>query len=156
MINPRKFAVLIITLAASAVAFAAKPIAGPKGGRVLNTAAPYAEFYVEKDRSVVVTFYGADLKPLPVAGRSVSVTAEPKSGKVKLDLAEKGGALVSSARLPEGDDFTVVIQVKENASARPTNYRVIYHDEICAECKRAEYACTCSDAGSEKDKGHKH
>ena len=41
----------------------------------------------------------------------------------------------------------------DNASARPKNYRVLYHDEVCGECKRAEYACICDDAGGAE---HKH
>mgnify|MGYP001599474669 CR=1 FL=1 len=152
----RSLALTVITLAASAVAFAAKPIPGPKGGRILTTEAPHAEFFVAKDHSVVVTFYGADLKALPVSGQVVTATAETKAGKVKLDFAEKDGALVSKSPMPEGDDFTVVVQIKDNASARPKNYRVLYHDEICAECKRAEYACICDDQGGEKEKGHNH
>lgn len=156
MNSPRKLAVLLITLAASAVAFAAKPLAGPKGGRILTTEAPHAEFFVEKDRSVVVTFYGTDLKPMPVAGRVASATAEAKSGKVKLDFTEKNGALVSTNKLPDGDDYTVVVQLKDNANAKPKNYRVSYHDEVCGECKRAEYACVCEDHGAEKEKDHKH
>ncbi len=31
-------------------------------------------------------------------------------------------------------------------------YRVLFHDEICKECKRAEYACICDDAGHEEHK----
>jgi hypothetical protein len=152
MKNPRKIALLLITLAASAAAFAAKPLAGPKGGRILTTEAPHAEFFVEKDRSVVVSFYGADLKPAALAGQVVSATAEAKTGKVKLDFVEKNGTLVSKTPLPEGDDYTVVVQIKDNATARPKNYRVLFHDEICGECKRAEYACVCEEHG-EKEKG---
>jgi hypothetical protein len=27
---------------------------------------------------------------------------------------------------------------------------VEFHDEVCGECKRAEYACVCDDAGGDK------
>lgn len=155
MKNTRTLAFVLLTLAASAVAFAAKPLAGPKGGRILTTEVPHAEFFVSKERAVVISFYGADLKPLPLSGQTVSATAETKGGKVKLEFSEKSGALVSSTALPAGDDFTVVVQIKDNATARPKNYRVVYHDEICGECKRAEYACICAEGG-EKEKGHKH
>jgi hypothetical protein len=56
---------------------------------------------------------------------------------------------VSKTALPDGDDYTVVVQIPGNANARPKNYRVVYHEEICDECKRREYACTCDDAGTE-------
>lgn len=140
-----------IALAASAAALFAKPIPGPKGGRILTTDAPHVEFFVEKDRTVVVTFYDKALKPVALSGQMVTATAEAKSGKKTLEFAEKNGALVSKSALPEGDDYNVVVQVRSNANARPTNYRVLFHDEVCGECKRAEYACVCDDAGKEHD-----
>jgi len=149
MNNIHKAILAIIALAVSTVALVAKPIPGPKGGRILTTDAPHAEFFVEKDRSVVVSLYDKDMKPLPVSGQVVSATAEAKTGKVKLDFIEKNGALVSTAPLPEGDDYNVVVQIRDNATARPKNYRVLFHDEVCDECKRAEYACICDDAGKE-------
>jgi len=151
MKNIHKLTLGIIALAVSAVALLAKPIPGPKGGRILTTDAPHVEFFVEKDRTVTVSFYDKALKPLALSGQVVSATAEAKSGKVNLAFAEKGGALVSKTALPEGDDYTVVVQVRDNASARPKNYRVLFHDEVCGECKRAEYACVCDDAGKEHD-----
>lgn len=151
MNNIHKAILAIIALAVSTVALVAKPIPGPKGGRILTTDAPHAEFFVEKDRSVVVSLYDKDMKPLAISGQVVSATAEAKTGKVKLDFIEKNGALVSSAPLPEGDDYNVVVQIRDNATARPKNYRVLFHDEVCDECKRAEYACICDDAGKEHD-----
>lgn len=149
--NIRQFLLVSLTLAASAVAFAAKPIAGPKGGKILTTEAPHAEFFVEKDRTVTVTFYDASLKPVALTGQVVTGVAEAKTGKVGLEFAAKGGALVSNVQLPKGDDYTVVLQVRETASARPKVYRVQFHDEVCGECKHAEYACVCDDAGKEHE-----
>jgi hypothetical protein len=152
MKTTRYIATTFLALAVSTVALLAKPIPGPKGGRILTTDAPHAEFFVEKDRKVVVSFYDKSLKPVALSGQVVAATAEAKSGKVQLAFEEKNGALVSKTALPEGDDYTVVVQIKDNASARPKNYRLLFHDEVCGECKRAEYACTCDDAGKE----HKH
>jgi len=152
MKNTQYIATAFIALVVSATALFAKPIPGPKGGRILTTDAPHVEFFVEKDRTVTVSFYDKALKPVALSGQVVSATAEAKSGKVTLTFAEKGGALVSKTALPEGDDYTVVVQVRDNASAKPKNYRVTFHDEVCGECKRAEYACVCDDAG----KGHEN
>lgn len=146
----RHLAIAVLALTASAVALFAKPIPGPKGGRIITTAAPYAEFFVDQDRFVVVSFYDQDLKPLAPSGQVVTAIVEAKSGKVNLTFAEKNGTLVSTGKLPQGDDYNVVLQVKDNAAARPKNYRVLYHDEVCAECKRAEYACVC-EAGAEHE-----
>ncbi|MEY2879884.1 MAG: hypothetical protein RLZZ15_2264 [Verrucomicrobiota bacterium] len=148
----RHLALVSLTLLASAVAFAAKPLAGPKGGKILTTAAPHAEFFVEKDRKVSITFYDAKLKPLAPAGQVVSAVAEAKSGKATLAFEQTAAGFVSKTALPAGDGYTIVVQIRAAAGAKPTNYRVAYEDEICADCKRAEYACACDDAG----KGHEH
>lgn len=152
MKNIRNLILTSFALLATAVALVAKPIPGPKGGRILTTEAPHVEFFVEKDRSVVVSFYDKALKSVPVSGQVVAATAETKAGKVKLDFAEKDGVLVSKNALPEGDDYTVVVQIRDSVVAKPKNYRVLFHDEACGECKRAEYACICEDAGGEHEK----
>jgi hypothetical protein len=137
----RQIALVSITLLASAAAFAAKPIPGPKGGKILTTAAPHAEFFVEKDRKVTVTFYDAKLQPVAPGAQVVSAVAEAKSGKATLAFDKTASGFADLH-----DDGVVV------AGASPKNYRVLFHDEICGDCKRAEYACTCEDAG----KGHDH
>ncbi len=148
----RRLALVAFTLVASTAGLAAKPVAGPKGGKILTTEAPHAEFFVEKDRKVTVTFYDKGLKPLPSATQVVSAIAEAKGGKVTLAFDPSDTRFVSKTALPPGDGYTVVVQIRETAGARPKNYRVLFHDETCGECKRAEYACVCDDAGGE----HKH
>jgi hypothetical protein len=150
MKNIRYLTILIIAAAVSATALVAKPIAGPKGGRILTSEAPHVEFFVQPDRTVLVSFYDKDLKPAAAAGQVVTAAAEAKTGKVSLTFTAKDGALVSSAPLPEGDGYRVVVQVRDSAQAKPRNYRLEFHDEVCGECKRAEYACICDNAGGDK------
>ena len=45
-----------------------KQLGGPKGGRLLEKTDPKAEFFLEKDRMAIITFYNADLKPVPGKG----------------------------------------------------------------------------------------
>ncbi len=151
MKNIRKLILTATALLATAVAFAAKPIPGPKGGKIVTTQAPHVEFFVAPDRSVIVSFYDKDLKPVAPSSQVVSAVAEAETGRANLAFAAKDGALVSTSPLPEGDGYRVVLQVRDTAQARPTNYRIEYHDEVCDECKRAEYACVC-----EGDHGHNH
>ncbi len=150
MKNIRKILLTSFALLATAVALAAKPTPGPKGGKIVTTEAPHVEFFVEKDRSVTVSFYDKDLKLVAPSEQVVSAVAEAKTGKVKLAFSPKNGALVSTTPLPEGDGYRVVVQVRDTAQAKPKNYRVEFHDEVCGECKRAEYACICDDAGGDK------
>lgn len=120
-----------------------KHLATPKGGKLLDKTNPHAEFVVEKDRSVTINFYNEQMKPVPAAGQSVTVIADAKDGKAKLEFEKKGDALVSKTKLPEGDGYNVVVQFKQTAEAKPQNIRFKLDMHICGGCKRAEYACTC-------------
>jgi hypothetical protein len=122
-----------------------KHLGGPKGGRFLEKTEPRAEFFLEKDRTVTITFYDAAQKPVPVADQSVTVIAEAKDGKKTVEFEKKGDRLVSKTALPEGDGYNVVVQFKQTAGAKPQNLRFKLDTHTCGECKRAEYACTCDD-----------
>ena len=116
---------------------------GPKGGRLLERTNPKAEFFVEKDKTVSINFYDASMKPIAPADQSVTVIAEARDGKQKLEFEKKGSALVSKTKLPDGDGYNVVVQFKQASEARPQNFRFKYDAHTCGECKRAEYACIC-------------
>lgn len=122
---------------------AEKIVGGPKGGKLLENTSPRAEFFVEKDRKVTITFYDENLKPVPAAEQTATVIAQAKSGKQTLEFEKKDGALVSKTPLPEGDGYVVVVQLQAKPDARPQNFRIQYDTHICGGCKRAEYACTC-------------
>jgi hypothetical protein len=125
------------------VTAAEKVVGGPKGGKLLENTSPRAEFFVEKDRKVTITFYDEKLKPVPAGEQKVTVIAEPKSGKQTLEFEKKDGALVSKTALPEGDGYLVVVQLQAKPDAKPQNFRIQYDTHICGECKRPEYACIC-------------
>jgi hypothetical protein len=127
------------------VTAAEKVEAGPKGGRILEKTTPKAEFFVEKNKTVSVNFYDAAGKPVVPADQNVTVIADAKDGKQKLEFEKKGDALVSKTKLPEGDGYNVVVQFKQNASARPQNFRFKYDASTCGGCKRPEYACICEE-----------
>jgi hypothetical protein len=117
--------------------------AGPKGGRLLEKTEPNAEFFLEKDRTVTITFSDAALKPVPAATQTVTFIADAKDGRKTLEFEKKGDVLVSKSKLPEGDGYNVVLQFKQTADAKPQNFRFKLETHTCGECKRAEYACTC-------------
>ena len=116
---------------------------GPKGGRLLEKTEPKAEFFVEKDHTVTITFYDAALKPVAVAAQTVTVIAEAKDGKKTVEFEKKGDVLVSKSKLPAGGGYNVIVQLKASAEARPQNFRFELDLHTCGGCKRAEYACTC-------------
>lgn len=133
-------AALMVTVSSPA---ADKIVGGPKGGRLLEADGQKAEFFVTPDRKVEITFYDAALKPVAPSEQAVTVTAEPKAGRAKLDLEKTPTGYISKTALPEGDPYRVVVQLRAKADAKPQNFRVDFNLEKCGECKRAEYACTC-------------
>jgi len=120
------------------------PIGGPKGGRLLEGTEPHAEFFVEKDRTVTVTFYDEELKPVALTEQSVSVTAKTAGKKVTLDFEKSGDVLVSKGSLPEDHEINLVVRLKQAPNGRTQNFRFAYEDHVCDGCKRAEYACICA------------
>lgn len=117
---------------------------GPKGGRLLENTNPHAEFFVEKDLSVTISFYDEDLKPVAAADQTVSVIAEVDGKKTTLDFEKKGDVLVSKGPLPKEKPLNLVVRFKQTSDAKANNFRFAYEDAICGECKHAEYACTCA------------
>jgi len=115
---------------------------GPKGGRLLENTEPHAEFFLEKDRTATITFYDNEMKPVPAETQSALVIAEKDGAKTKLEFEKKGDVLVTNGQLPEGSP-NLVVQFKQTADAKPSNFRFALEEGICGECKRAEYACIC-------------
>jgi hypothetical protein len=138
--------ILLALAVAVSPAFAdAKVKAGPRKGRVLEMGAKNAEFLVEKDRTVSIAFYDAAMKSQAPISEVVAATAEAPSGKAKLEFEKKGNLLVSKTALPAGENYTVVVQVKATAEAKPKNFRIPLNLSICKPCGNAEYACTCDE-----------
>lgn len=131
-------------LAAVSLPAAEKIVGGPKGGRLLDTAPQKAEFFVTKDRKAEIIFYDAALKPVAASSQVVAITAEPKSGRAKVDLEKTATGYVSKTPLPaSAEPYRVVVQIREKEGATPKNFRIDLNLDVCGECKRAEYACTC-------------
>ena len=133
----------VAAFCAAASLHAEQIVAGPKGGRLLEAEPQKAEFFVTADRKVEITFYDAALKPVDAGAQVVTVTAEPASGKVKLDLEKTATGFISKTALPAGDPYRVVVQTRASADAKPKNFRVDLNLEMCGECQKKEYACIC-------------
>lgn len=135
------------TMLISSVAIAGqtgKTTPGPKGGKLLENEAPRAEFFVEKDRTITITFYDDALKPLPAAEQVLTAVVEAPAGKRKLEFEKKGDVLVSKAPLPEGE-YNIVAQIKSKPDAKVQNFRIKFAQTIYGECRRSEYACICDE-----------
>lgn len=122
-----------------------KHLGGPKGGRLLEATAPKAEFFVEKDRTVTISFYDDKLQPLPVGNQVVTVVAEAPGGKTKLEMTRKEGRLISQTPLPEGEGYMIVVMLKAREDSNSQNFRFKLETQNCGGCNRAEYACICDE-----------
>ncbi len=118
-----------------------KHLGGPKGGRLLERTEPKAEFFLEKDHTVTITFCDAALKPVPAAPQAVTVIADSKGGKRTVEFEKKGDVLVSKAKLPGGEGCNLVVQFKPTAEAKPQSFRFKLETNTYGECQRAEYGC---------------
>ena len=135
---------IILGLAFASVTLQAAEIkAGPKGGRMLEKTSPAAEFFVEKDRTVSLTFYNEDGKRVLAEAQSAKVIAQPESGKTTIEFKKKGDLLVSTKPLPEGEPYNIVLQLRPAAEEKPKNFRIPLDTSICGGCNRGEYACDC-------------
>jgi hypothetical protein len=146
MKTPRS--VLIILTMVATFAFSAedherKLIPGPKGGKVLETKPLRAEFFVQSDKRVSITFYDDNMKLVAPGEHVVKVIAEAPSGKSTLNFEKTGDSLISTVPLPDGEGYRIVVQIMQTADAKPQKFRIDYRTEICGECKLAEYACVC-------------
>ena len=111
---------------------------------MLENTEPHAELFVEKDKTVSITFYDDELQPAPVADQRVLVIAEANGTKTKLEFEKKNDALISKEKLPESHGLNLVVQFRQTPDTKPINYRFLLEEAICGECNRAEYACTCA------------
>ncbi|MDF1811922.1 MAG: hypothetical protein P1V20_06900 [Verrucomicrobiales bacterium] len=123
--------------------------AGPNGGRVLHKVEPHLEFFVTKDRKVMMTQLDDNLKAAAVGDQVVRVTAGDRSNPIRMTFVKQGNVLISQTAFPEGDDFPVVVQIKNNAGSKTIIEKFTLDMTQCPTCDHLEYACTC-------DHGHDH
>ena len=123
--------------------------AGPNGGRILNIVEPHLEFFVTKDRKVQITAVGEDGKAVPIGKQVVKVTGGSRSNPTRMKFKKEGDVLVSDIAFPAGNDFPVVVQVKEKKISKSLLVKFNLNLRDCPTCDFAEYACAC-------DHGHDH
>jgi hypothetical protein len=145
---------LLAVLALALPAFAAdkKKEAGPNGGRIITAVEPHLEFYVTPERRVEITALNAENKPTKLGGQVISVTAGERSKPTKLEFKDEGGKLVSTNKLPEGNDYPVSVSIKPNASGKAVYEKFNCNFDKCPTCKYPEYACICAHAEKNEEK----
>jgi hypothetical protein len=129
--------------------------AGPNGGKILTEVEPHLEFYVTKDRKVKITALDDHGKAKPIAAQSISIIAGYRSKPTRMVFTKKGEVLVSDKAFPKGNDFPVIIRIKNTPDADSVMEKFNLNLNDCPTCKHQEYACTC-DHGCDGHEGHSH
>lgn len=116
---------------------------GPNGGRLLTSVEPHLEFFVTDDRKVQITQVNDEEKAEAIGEQVVKVIGGSRSNPIRLSFAKQGDVLMSDIGFPEGNDFPVVVQIKQNADGETVTEKFNLNLEQCPECPNKEYACTC-------------
>ncbi|MDA9924868.1 hypothetical protein N9E25_16215 [Verrucomicrobiales bacterium] len=116
---------------------------GPNGGRLLTTVEPHLEFFVTDDRKVQITSIDEEEKAQPIGEQVVKVIGGSRSNPIRLSFAKQGDVLMSDIAFPEGNDFPVVVQIKNTADGETVTEKFNLNLVQCPECPNKEYACTC-------------
>lgn len=117
--------------------------AGPNGGRLITQVEPHLEFYVTKDRKVKITAVDEKLKPIAISEQVVRITAGKRTSPVRMAFTKDGDTLISDKAFPAGDDFPVVVQIKNKPGEKTVIEKFTMDFSDCPTCDFLEYACIC-------------
>jgi hypothetical protein len=135
-----KTSIAILTLTLAGLSFGHEAVTiGPNGGRVIyldSTVIPNVEVLVNKEGRAEISLLDKDRKPIALEQQSVTVTAGPRAEAKKLTV-EKQGAKFVTEKVPDGAPYTIVMQLKEAASAKATTVRLNYDPTPAASGKPA-------------------
>jgi len=128
--------------------------AGPTGGKLITDVEPHVEFFVNKEKKVEIRFIDDDNKVVAPGEQVITATLGDRGNPTKLTFTKDGDKLVSNAKVPDGNDYPTVVQIKTDAKAKAINAKFNLNMTKCPTCANAEYACTC-DHGDDHE-GHDH
>jgi hypothetical protein len=122
---------------------------GPNGGRLVEFrghGSLHAEFVLKNDSFIVSLYDEKSKKEIPVTGQALTITHK-ESGK-ELSAELKDGKWILTK--PAGDDFWLILQLKENDTEKAKVGRLHYDGANCSGCNKAEWLCQCSKEGEKK------
>lgn len=132
-----------------------KKAAGPNGGKVMTAPDFKNELFITDNRKVRITFLDENNKPVAISTQEVSMVGGDRANPTMLTFskATDGMSLISSAKLPEGNNVPIIITVKTKADAAPARASMSLDLSDCSSCDYKEYACTCD---HHHDHNHDH
>ena len=122
---------------------------GPNGGRILELSKNetlHGEVTVQ-DGKFHLALLDKNMKPLAPAGHSIAVTVGDRAKPEKLEVHKAGDHFVFP--LVKGGQW-VIVQMREDAKAKPITARFEYDPSPCEKCKAPEWLCKCAPAKEKK------
>ncbi len=121
---------------------------GPNKGRILefSTNETMHGEVTEKDGKLHIALLDKDMKPLNVAMQSLSATSGTRQAPVKNEVTKSETSFIIS--VPREGEW-IILQYKENDSAKAITARLHYDTKVCAPCGKPEWRCACG-AGEKK------
>ena len=117
--------------------------AGPNGGRVIKTVHPHLEFFVLEDRKVQITAVDDEHKAVALGELTIKLIGGDRTNPLKLKFVKQVSVLVSETAFPEGNNFPVVLQIKEKPDSKTVFAKFTMNFAECGGCDYKEYACVC-------------
>lgn len=140
----------LVTLAAALLLGAASVFAhgdaeiGPNGGRIVefSTNETLHGEVTLKDGKFHVALLDKDMKPVELKDQTLAVTGGDRSNPQKPAVEKKDGRFVFPAL--KGDHYLLVLQFKDEPSAKAITARFEYDASVCSACKSQEWLCKCA------------
>ncbi|MHA3773075.1 hypothetical protein ACXR0O_16205 [Verrucomicrobiota bacterium sgz303538] len=145
-----RIATLLTSLALAASALAHGDVElGPNGGRLVEFG-DHTDIHAEvalKDGKFVIGLYDEKAKKeIPVTDQKLTITHKEANKKLTPELKDGKWALAK----PEGDDFWLIMQLKDNDKAKARNGRLHYDATKCSACNNPEWLCKCAEKEEKK------
>lgn len=118
-------------------------VAGPNGGRIIDSAELRFEFFVREDRKVQITILDEKNKPLAPKTQEFSAVTGDRSSQTQLTFSVQEGVLLSNQALPEGNYLPIILTFKNTPESKAKRERFTINLDACSVCIYREYACIC-------------
>lgn len=140
---------ILLVLLITSLAFSHEGVElGPNGGRILefsDNETLHGEVTVKGDQ-FHIALLDKEMKPVAMAGQSLSVTTGDRAKPVRLEVTKDAKGFVVPA-VKSGE--WLILRYKETAEAKAVTARFEYNTSTCEECQNPEWLCKCK---PDKDK----
>lgn len=130
-----------------------KKVAGPNGGRIITSVEPHVEFFVTKNRKVLLTFLDNHNKAKSFDAAGLKLTSGKRLSQTRMNFTKtaKGHGYISSKALPDGKNVPVVLQIKLGKKSKKITEKFNVDFSNCSSCDFLEYACICDHGHDDHD-----